>query len=138
MAKRYKDSNAIWGYDLANEPLEAAKVLVLGLAYKKNVSDIRESPALTLLEILKEKGAAADYHDPYVEEIPMTRELAEFAGRRSAALTAASLAGYDAVLIATDHDNVDYGLVAANARLIIDTRNVMARTGLTNARVVKA
>ena len=120
------------------KPLEAAKVLVLGLAYKKNVSDIRESPALTLLEILKEKGAAADYHDPYVEEIPMTREHAEFAGRRSAALTAASLAGYDAVLIATDHDNVDYGLVAANARLIIDTRNVMARTGLTNARVVKA
>ena len=122
----------------AGKPLEAAKVLVLGLAYKKNVSDIRESPALTLLEILKEKGAAADYHDPYVEEIPMTREHAEFAGRRSAALTAANLAGYDAVLIATDHDNVDYGLVAANARLIIDTRNVMARTGLTNARVVKA
>ena len=120
------------------KPLMGAKVLVLGLAYKKNVSDIRESPALTLLEILKEKGAHADYHDPFVEEIPMTREHAEFAGLRSAPLSAEALAGYDAVLIATDHDNIDYGLVAASARLIIDTRNVMARGGLTNARVVKA
>jgi len=120
------------------KPLTGAKVLVLGLAYKKNVSDIRESPALTLLEILKRKGAEADYHDPFVEEIPMTREHAEFAGRRSVALTAQSLGGYDAVLIATDHDDVDYRLVAAHAPLIVDTRNTMAKAGLTNARVVKA
>ena len=118
--------------------LAGAKVLVLGLAYKKNVSDIRESPALTLLEILREKGAEAAYHDPFVEEVPMTREHAEFAGMRSVALSAEALAGFDAVLIATDHDTVDYGLVAANGRLIIDTRNVMARANLTNDRVVKA
>ncbi len=118
--------------------LGGAKVLVLGLAYKKNVSDIRESPALTLLEILKEKGAEAAYHDPFVEEVPMTREHAEFAGMRSVALSPETLTGFDAVLIATDHDSIDYGLVAANARLIIDTRNVMAKAGLTSDKVVKA
>ena len=120
------------------KPLAGAKVLVLGLAYKKNVSDIRESPALTLLEILKAKGADAAYHDPFVEEVPMTREHAEFAGLRSAPLTADAVASYDAVLVATDHDNIDYAMVAASAKLVIDTRNVMARGGLGNARVVKA
>jgi UDP-N-acetyl-D-glucosamine dehydrogenase len=68
----------------------------------------------------------------------MTREHAQFAGWRSVALTAVTLGGYDAVLIATDHSDVDYALVAAHAALIVDTRNVMAKTGLTNGRVVKA
>ena len=70
--------------------------------------------------------------------LPSTREHPELAGRRSQALTPETLRGVDAVLIATDHDGVDYALVAAHARLIVDTRNVMARHGLTVAAVVKA
>jgi len=119
-------------------PLSAASVLVLGLAYKKNVGDIRESPALKLLELLGERGAHAAFHDPFVAEIPMTRGYGDLAGQRSAALSAASLSQVDAVLIATDHDGVDYGLVFARAKLVVDTRNVMARHGFRGHPVVKA
>jgi UDP-N-acetyl-D-glucosamine dehydrogenase len=118
--------------------LGQARILVLGLAYKKNVGDIRESPSLRLLELLQARGATADYHDPHVETVPMTRNHGALAGRRSAPLTAEAVADYDAVLISTDHDAVDYGLVLANARLIVDTRNVMARNGLVGGHVVKA
>jgi len=118
--------------------LGSARILVLGLAYKKNVSDIRESPSLKLLELLLARGATAGYHDPLVEQIPLTRNHAGLAGRRSATLSAETIASFDAVLISTDHDAVDYGLVLANARLIVDTRNVMARKGLTGDNIVKA
>jgi UDP-N-acetyl-D-glucosamine dehydrogenase len=113
-------------------------VLVLGLAYKRNVEDTRESPALKLIRLIEARGATTLYHDPLVPVLPSTREHPELAGRRSQALTPETLRGVDAVLIATDHDGVDYALVAAHARLIVDTRNVMARHGLTVAAVVKA
>jgi UDP-N-acetyl-D-glucosamine dehydrogenase len=118
--------------------LNGARVLVLGIAYKKNVDDMRESPALRLIELLEGRGAATGFHDPLVAEIPSTREHAALAGRRSLALTAETIAGHDAVLIATDHDAVDYALVAAHARLIVDTRNAFARRGLAGNTVVKA
>jgi UDP-N-acetyl-D-glucosamine dehydrogenase len=118
--------------------LGSARVLILGLAYKKNVSDIRESPSLTLLELLEQRGAHADFHDPHVPQIPQTREHAALAGRRSVALEARSLAAYNAVLIATDHDAVDYRLLTEHARLIVDTRNAIERRGLPPAKVVKA
>lgn len=119
--------------------LGSSRVLVLGLAYKKNVSDIRESPSFTLLELLQERGAHADYHDPFVSEIHQTREHAGLAGRRSVALDAETVASYNAVLIATDHDTVDYQLVAEHARLIVDTRNAIERRRVTaSGNVVKA
>ena len=118
--------------------LGSARVLLIGLAYKKNVSDIRESPSFALLELLSRRGAQADYHDPHVPEIPKTREHAEFAGLRSVELSESSLAGYDAVLISTDHDAVDYALLATRATLIVDTRNAIARRGLTAQALVKA
>jgi UDP-N-acetyl-D-glucosamine dehydrogenase len=118
--------------------LNGARILVLGVAYKKNVDDMRESPSLRLIEMIEERGARTFYHDPHISEIPMTREHAALAGRRSAPLTTAEVADYDAVVIATDHDAVDYRLVVENARLVIDTRNVCARNGLTAANVVKA
>ncbi len=118
--------------------LGRARILLIGLAYKKNVSDIRESPSFKLMELIEKRGAKCDYHDPHVAEIPTTREHAVFKGRRSVGLAAETVASYDAVLISTDHDAVDYELLAAGARLIIDTRNVFARKGLTNERVVKA
>lgn len=118
--------------------LGRARILMIGLAYKKNVSDIRESPSFKLMELIQKRGGRCDFHDPHVAEIPTTREHAEFKGRRSVALSADAVAVYDAVLISTDHDTVDYALLAAKARLIIDTRNVFAKKGLTNERVVKA
>ena len=118
--------------------LGSAKILLLGLAYKKNVADVRESPSLKLLELMKHQGATVAFHDPLVEAVPMTRNHVALAGRRSVVLTAETIAGFDAVLISTDHDDVDYALVLANAKLIVDTRNVMARKGLVGDNVLKA
>lgn len=114
-----------------------ARVLILGAAYKKNVDDIRESPALTLIELVEELGAACDFHDTFVAAIPSTREHANLAGRRSTPIDPTALAAYDAILVCTDHDDIDYAMVAEHARLIVDTRNVFARKGLQGA-VIKA
>ena len=119
-------------------PLSRARVLVIGISYKKNVGDIRESPSLKLIDLLETRHSRVDYHDPIVPTIPTTRDYASLAGRRSVALDAETIAAYDVVLIATDHDQVDYALLAEQARLIVDTRNVFARHGLSSARVVKA
>jgi UDP-N-acetyl-D-glucosamine dehydrogenase len=116
----------------------ASRVLVLGLAYKKNVDDIRESPSLKLIELIEARGAVCDYHDPFVPVIGPTREHPGLAGRRSVPLDAACLSGCDAVLIATDHDGVDYRLVVAHAPVVVDTRNACARAGLQGPTIVKA
>ena len=115
-----------------------AKVLILGLAYKKNVDDQRESPSLKLMELIEARGATCDYHDPHIPAIGMTRKHASLSGRRSVALTAASIAAYDAVLIATDHDAVDYGAVVSNAKIVVDTRNACGKAGLRDDKIVKA
>jgi UDP-N-acetyl-D-glucosamine dehydrogenase len=119
-------------------PLSGSRVLIIGLAYKRNIDDLRESPSLRLIELLEARGAEADYHDPYIAMIPSTREHAALAGRTSIALAPAVVAGYDAVLIATDHDGIDYPALAANAKLVIDTRNVCERSGIRAANVIKA
>jgi UDP-N-acetyl-D-glucosamine dehydrogenase len=118
--------------------LSAARVLIIGLAYKPNVADVRESPSFKLMHLLEARGAQVDFHDPHVPQAPMTREHAEYAGRLSAELSGEVLAGYDAVLISTDHDAVDYELLARSAKLVVDTRNAMARRGLARPSVVKA
>ena len=122
----------------AGKSLGSSRILILGLAYKRNVADIRESPTFKLLELLEARGSRVDFHDPHVAEIPMTREHAVFAGRRSVPITAEQLDLYDAVLVSTDHDAVDYALLAAHARLIVDTRNAFARRDLGSDKVVKA
>ena len=124
--------------DHAERALKGARILLVGAAYKRNVDDTRESPSLVLVEAIEARGAACDFHDPLIPEIPPTREHPGLAGRRSVDLTEAALAGYDAVLIATDHDAVDYALLSRAARLVVDTRNAMARRGLPGDRVVKA
>ncbi len=118
--------------------LNGAKILILGVAYKKNVDDMRESPALRLIELIEERGATCSFHDPFIPEIPMTREHAALAGRRSVDWSAEEIAGYDGVLIATDHDGIDYSLLAAHAKLVVDTRNACAKHGLALDNVVKA
>jgi UDP-N-acetyl-D-glucosamine dehydrogenase len=124
--------------DKSGKAFTGSKILMLGIAYKKNVDDMRESPSLKLIELIEARGAHVEYFDPYIPVIPMTREHAELAGRRSVALDAKALASYDAVLIATDHDNVDYKLVVDNAKVVVDTRNACAKAGIPEGRVVKA
>ncbi len=118
--------------------LGSAKILLLGLAYKKNVSDIRESPSFALLELLEHRGTRVDFHDPRVPEIPQTREHAKLAGRKSVSLDSKTIATYNAVLVVTDHDAIDYDMLAQHARLIVDTRNAFGRRGLGGDKVVKA
>jgi UDP-N-acetyl-D-glucosamine dehydrogenase len=114
--------------------LTGAKILMMGVAYKKNVEDTRESPAFTLMTLIEERGGAVDYHDPYVSEIPMTREHPEFAGRRSVTFDSKLLSSYDAALICTDHDNVNYDILAGSIDLIIDTRNALKH--ITNRNTI--
>lgn len=118
--------------------LSRSRVLIIGLAYKKNVPDIRESPSLRLMEIIHERGGTADYHDPYVAEIPSTREYMALKGRKSIDLTREEVASYDAVLISTDHDSVDYASLAAWSPLIVDTRNIFTKRGLMADHIVKS
>ena len=122
----------------AGKALSRSRVLVIGLAYKKNVPDIRESPSLRLMELLVERGADVAYHDPYIPEVPRTREYADLMGRRSVALNEATVRGFDIILISTDHDDVDYSGIAAWAPLIVDTRNVFARRKIAADNVFKA
>ncbi|SIT58127.1 UDP-N-acetyl-D-glucosamine 6-dehydrogenase [Mesorhizobium prunaredense] len=116
--------------------LSRSKLLLIGLAYKKNVSDIRESPSLEIMEALLKRGADVAYHDPHVAEIPPTREHASLVGMCSVDVDHAE--AVDAVLIITDHDAIDFGRISQSAQLIIDTRNVMARKGFSGETVVRA
>ena len=118
--------------------LSDASILVLGLAYKKNVEDTRESPSLKLIELIEKRGARTAFHDPHVPLLPPTREHPTLAGRRSVPVDSASLAAFDAVLIATDHDDVDYAAIVAGSKLVVDTRNVCTRAGIRADNVFKA
>ena len=118
--------------------LSGTKILVMGLAYKKNVDDTRESPSIKLIELLEGCGATCDIHDPFVPVVPQIREHPELAGRQSVAIDDETIQEYDAVLIATDHDSVDYKKLVKNARLVVDTRNICARAGAQGDNVVKA
>lgn len=110
--------------------VKGSKVLLLGLAYKANVDDMRESPTFELMDCFKNLGATVDYHDPHIPVITPTREHAEWIGQKSVAYEAAALATYDAIIIATHHDAVDLQLLVDRADLIIDTRNA-----ISNARI---
>jgi UDP-N-acetyl-D-glucosamine dehydrogenase len=115
--------------------IKGARVLILGVAYKKDIDDMRESPSLKLIELFLEKGAVISYSDPYIPKMPATRRF-KF-DMNSVALTPASLAGVDVAVFSTDHTSFDRKLILEHAPLIIDTRNAMA--GLDGeAKVVKA
>jgi UDP-N-acetyl-D-glucosamine dehydrogenase len=102
--------------------IAGSRILMLGIAYKKNIDDMRESPAVKLMELLREGGAEVEYSDPHVPVFPKMREH-RFA-LKSVPLTPASAASYDALLLATNHDAFDYAMLAQHARLIVDTRGV--------------
>lgn len=107
------------------KPLRGSRVLVLGVAYKPNVDDVRESPAYRIIELLAERGARVEYHDPYVAEIVPTRQ--HHLRMSAVPLTKERLREADCVLLVTDHDGVDYELVAREAELVVDTRNRVPR-----------
>lgn len=107
------------------------------MAYKKNISDTRESPALKLIELLEKRGSKVDFHDPYVDEIPNTREHPRLRGRRSVPFDPNNVDTYDAVIVVTDHDRIEYQHLE-RARIVVDTRNACAQRGLTLDNVVKA
>ncbi len=102
------------------KPVNGSRALVLGIAYKKNVEDLRESPSLRLIAELQERGASVDYSDPFVPVVPRVRNYAF--SMRSVALTPESVARYDVVLLATDHDVFDYDMIARHAQLVVDSR----------------
>ncbi|MBN2064868.1 MAG: nucleotide sugar dehydrogenase [Sedimentisphaerales bacterium] len=116
--------------------LKGSKVLVLGLAYKKDIDDIRESPSLELIELLKEKGAKVDYNDPF---IPATKKTREYnLQMKSVPLTPANISKYDCVLIATAHSCYDMNMIVKNAKLIVDSRNACDAVKGSKKNVVKA
>ncbi len=116
--------------------LKKAKVLVLGIAYKKDIDDMRESPALEVIEHLLEKGAKVYYNDPYIPKIPKVRK--HDLGLASTRLTAKFLRSLDAVIIVTDHSSYDYRWIVANAPLVVDTRNATRKIKRYRAKIVKA
>jgi len=113
--------------------LRGSRVLVLGIAYKKNIDDMRESPAVEIMELLRARGAELSYSDPHVPKFPKMR--AHAFDLESVPVTAAMLASQDCVILVTDHDVFDYGLIAAHAPLIVDTRDRYPTGG---SNIVKA
>lgn len=120
------------------KPLNGSKVLILGLAYKPNVDDDRESPSYRLLEMLKERGADVEYYDPYVPVIRPTRAYPHWAGVHSIDWNQPTIESFDLVLIATNHGSVNYQELAEWAQCIVDTRNAMASVKVVSAKVWKA
>jgi len=104
--------------------VRGSHLLLVGVAYKKNIDDIRESPALDVIRLLHQRGAVVDYHDPHV---PVLKE--DGIALSSVALTTEALKQADCVVIVTDHAAIDYKLIARHARAVVDTRHVLPRAG---------
>jgi UDP-N-acetyl-D-glucosamine dehydrogenase len=119
-----------------SKSLHGSRVLVVGVAYKPDVDDIRETPAVFIIEDLIERGADVSYHDPHVPDFPKMR--GHEVTLSSVGIDSNSLSTYDAVLIVTDHQNIDWDTIALHATLVIDTRNAMARCSEIRARLIKA
>jgi UDP-N-acetyl-D-glucosamine dehydrogenase len=109
-----------------NKSLKGSKLLVLGVAYKKDVDDLRESPTLKIMEILGKKGADFEYNDPYFPQLHKMRHY-DYSQMKSVPLNPQNLGKYDAVIIATDHSSYDYAAIVDAARIVVDTRNATRR-----------
>ncbi|WP_281930301.1 nucleotide sugar dehydrogenase [Roseibium album] len=118
--------------------LNGSKILVIGMAYKKNVDDMRESPSLKLIDLLVERSANVEYHDPHIAEVLQTRSYPQMRGMKSLDLTPQNLQSFDAVLISTDHDAIDWATIVEHSRLIVDSRNVCNRNGFFDSKIHKA
>lgn len=121
-----------------SKALNGSDILIMGVAYKKNIDDLRESPALRIMEIIQDLGGRVAYHDPYLPEIGPTREHASLQGMRSVPFNESTVSKFDAALIVTDHDNVDYESLVTWSKLVIDTRNATKNVGAGKSKVVLA
>jgi len=115
--------------------LKGSGVLVLGVAYKKDVDDLRESPTLKIMQLLGERGAKVDYNDPYFAQLHKMRHY-DYSHMKSVELTPANLAAYDCVIIATDHSSYDYDAIVAHAKIVVDTRNATRRVAANRQKIV--
>ena len=121
--------------DRRHKPLTGSRVLVLGAAYKKDIDDTRESPALRIMELLQQRGATVEYNDPHVPRLGRMRKY-EF-GLESVPLTAETLRSYDCVVIATDHTAYDYDLIVRESSLVVDTRNATSKVTRSREKIVR-
>jgi UDP-N-acetyl-D-glucosamine dehydrogenase len=115
--------------------LQGSRVLVLGVAYKKDIDDVRESPALKILELLAANGAVVAYHDPFVPRLKKMRRYD--LGLESVPLTAETLRAHECALIVTDHSGVDYDRVVNESPLVVDTRNATSRVRHHREKIVR-
>jgi len=122
---RYVVERLLRALNERGKALKGARVLVLGLAYKKDIDDPRESPAFEVIEELLELGAVVSYHDPHIPRAPRMRHWPDLPEMTSVPLDAATLEAHDAAVIVTDHSAVDYDLVVRHAPLIVDTRGTL-------------
>jgi UDP-N-acetyl-D-glucosamine dehydrogenase len=106
--------------------LRGAKILILGVAYKKDVDDLRESPTLKIMQLLQQRGSQLDYNDPYFPQLHKMRHY-NYENMKSVPLTPQTLGSYDAVIVATDHSSYDYAAIVDAAKLVVDTRNATRR-----------
>jgi UDP-N-acetyl-D-glucosamine dehydrogenase len=134
----YVVQQVIVALNARRKALNGSKILVLGLAYKADVDDDRESPSYVLMDLLAERGAKVAYFDPYVPVIRPTREHPHWAGTKSIRWDAGTVKRFDLVLIATKHACVDYHSLAKWASIIVDTRNAMAGIPTREGQVSKA
>ena len=118
--------------------VKSSKILVVGMAYKKNVGDMRESPACRLMALLMERGAQVNYYDPYIPEIGAMRDYPQLEGKKSIDWDLKLIADHDVTLIATAHDDVDYEALVEASALVIDTRNATAGIEVAPGKVIKA
>jgi len=116
--------------------IKGAKILLLGLSYKPDIDDLRESPALKIMELLMREGADVDYSDPYFPELPPLRKY-KF-DKKSVNITPKTLKNYDCIVITTNHSIFDYDMILEHAKLIVDTRNALKLKGIVNGKVYKA
>lgn len=136
MMPSYVVQKTVNALNAKGKSLKGAKLLILGLAYKKDVDDMRESPSLKLIDLFQKKEALVSYNDPYIEQIPSTRRHNDLS-MKSVNLDSKTLLEYDVIVISTDHSCYDYDLIRRHATIIIDTRNAMKAT-LNDPVVVKA
>ncbi|MCE5327178.1 MAG: nucleotide sugar dehydrogenase, partial [Planctomycetaceae bacterium] len=133
---QYVINKLMYALNWRGKALKGAKVLVMGLAYKKDIDDVRESPSIELIELLEYRGAKVDYNDPHV---PHTHKMREHDLKMtSKKISPKMLAAYDAVIISTDHSSYDYQSVVDNAKLVIDTRNATKKVKGGKSKIVKA
>ena len=118
------------GLRRSGKTLEQADILILGIAYKKNIDDMRESPAVAIMELLKQAGSKISYSDPFVPVFPPMRNY--FFDLSTTPLTESSVGQFDVVLLTTDHDCFDYDLILKCAKLIVDTRGRYAMCEAAN------